>query len=416
MAISTEVALFHTTMENVTDDYNSYYYDYETYDTVTPTVTAVKEQLLSMSHIYLPVLYFIMFFAGFTGNLFVIIVIGNRHKKNARLVDTFVLNLALADLVFVFTLPLWAVSAWQCDKWPFGELLCKISSYVIAVNRFSNIFFLTCMSVDRYLAIVRLMDSHFLRSSKCIHLTCGVVWGSSLILGTPSLVYRKLNVENGYCIDDLESTFFQGMILLTVFLTFVLPVMIILLCYGSIMIKLRHHCVAAGNSRARFHHSLKIVFTTIIVFLVSWLPYNVLRTIQVISKMSNAKLEYDTYKYLARGLIISSCLAFLNSCLNPVIYLFLDRHFRRSAIAQCKFCMGKGDIQQSYTSSNSTASNGISESLGGTAIRGHILSLTQKKWTLLSHTCQQITALHDFSFNIKDRNVLFLYYIILWMH
>ncbi|KAK2861057.1 hypothetical protein Q7C36_005223 [Tachysurus vachellii] len=384
MTSSTEMAFFHTTMENHTVDLNDHFFeDYyaDLNDTVIPTsVTAVKEQPLSMSHIYLPMFYFIMFFAGFTGNLFVIIIIGNRHKKNARLVDTFVLNLALADLVFVFTLPLWAVSAGKHNQWPFGEPMCKISSYVIAVNRFSNIFFLTCMSVDRYLAIVRLMDSHFLRSSKCIHLTCGVVWGLSLILGTPSLVYRGL-IEGDFCIDDLDSSFFQGMILLSVFLTFVLPVLIILLCYGSIVVKLRHHCVSAGNSRAeaRCRHSLKIVFTIVIVFLVSWLPYNMLRTIQVLCKISDIRLNDDTYMYLARGLIISSCLAFLNSCLNPVIYLFLDKHFRRSAAAQCKSCTGKGDIQQSYMSSNSTASNGLSESLGSTALRGHLFSLTQKK-------------------------------------
>ncbi|KAF7706066.1 probable G-protein coupled receptor 25 [Silurus meridionalis] len=353
-------------------DYLYSYYDYEFNDTVIPTsVTAMKEQPFSPFHIYLPTFYFIMFFAGFTGNLFVIIVIGNRHKKNARLVDTFVLNLAVADLVFVFTLPLWAISAWQHDKWPFGELLCKISSYVIAVNRFSNIFFLTCMSVDRYLAIVRLMDSNFLRSSKCIHLTCGAVWGVSLFLGTPSLVYRKLNAENGSCIDYMDSSFFQGMILLTVFLTFVLPVFIILLSYGSIVVRLQHHCVTAGNSHAeaRCRHSLKIVFTIIIVFLVSWLPYNVLRTTQVICKIRNDKLDDDTYTYLAQGLIISSCMAFLNSCLNPAIYLFLDKHFRHSASALFKFCMGK-DIQSSYMSSNSTASNGISDNLGSAAIRG----------------------------------------------
>lgn len=378
MASSTEVAIFHTMMGTSLDDL--YYYDDLNVTAIPMPDNAGEEQPLSMSHIYLPMLYFIMFFAGFTGNLFVLIVIGNRHKKNARLVDTFVLNLALADLVFVFTLPLWAVSAMKDNHWPFGELLCKVSSYVIAVNRFSNIFFLTCMSVDRYLAIVRLMDSHFLRSSNCIHLTCGLVWGSSLILGTPSLVYRMLN-ESGLCIDDLDSSFYQGMMLLTVFLTFVLPVLIILLCYGSIVVKLRHHCVSAGNSRAeaRCRHSLKIVFTIIIVFLVSWLPFNVLRTIQIICKITNVKLNDNTHLHLARGLIISSCLAFLNSCMNPVIYLFLDKHFRRSAAAQCKSCIGKGDAQQSYMSSTSTASNGLSESLGSTAMRGRAFSLTQKK-------------------------------------
>lgn len=351
-------------------------YDY-TFTFTDHPAEQLDPQLLYMSHVYVPILYFVLFFAGFSGNLFVLIVIGNRHKRSRRLVDTFVLNLALADLVFVFTLPLWAVSAGQRDQWPFGNSVCKISSYIIAVNRFSNIFFLTCMSVDRYLAVVRLMDSHFLRSSKCIHFTCGVVWAVSLLLGAPTLVYRNLSVDKNYCIDDLQSSFFRAMTLLTVFLSFMLPVLIIVLCYGSILVKLRRHSVAAGNSRAeaRRRHSLKIVFTIIIAFLVSWLPYNVFRTIQVISKMSEADLDADTEKYLFQGLVISSCLAFVNSCVNPAIYLFLDKHFRRSAAALCLSCLGHGDGQQSYISSNS---NGTSESFGSTTSRGRLFSLTQK--------------------------------------
>ncbi|KAI4889170.1 hypothetical protein NFI96_009758 [Prochilodus magdalenae] len=374
MASSSHAALFYATMDNTTP---TFYYD--DYDFSTPGSNASQD--LYMSHVYVPMLYFIMFFAGFSGNLFVLIVIGNRHKRSRRLVDTFVLNLALADLVFVFTLPLWAVSASQFDQWPFGIAMCKISSYIIAVNRFSNIFFLTCMSVDRYLAVVRLMDSHFLRSSKCVHLTCGVVWVVSLLMGTPSLVYRRLSKheETVSCTDNLDSFFFRAMILLTVFLTFMLPLLIIALCYGSILVKLRSHAITASNPRAeiRRRHSLKIVFTIIIAFLVSWLPYNVFKTIQVISKMSNAELHSDSSMYLSRGLIISSCLAFVNSCVNPAIYLFLDKHFRRSAAAMCLNCLGHGDTQQSYISSNSI-SNGTLESLGSTTSRSRLFSLSQK--------------------------------------
>uniref|UniRef100_A0A3B1JYX4 G protein-coupled receptor 25 n=1 Tax=Astyanax mexicanus TaxID=7994 RepID=A0A3B1JYX4_ASTMX len=298
-----------------------------------------------------------------------------------RLVDIFVLNLALADLVFVFTLPLWAVAAGQHHRWPFGRVMCKISSYIIAVNRFSNIFFLTCMSVDRYLAVVRLMDSHVLRSSRCVHLTCGVVWGVSLLLGVPSLVYRHLSEEDdgSSCIDDMDSLFFKAMILLTGFLTFMLPVLIIVLCYGSILAKLRKHSISAGNQRAeaRRRHSLKIVFTIITAFLVSWLPYNVFKTIQVISSMSDTSLGDAVQENLSRGLIISSCLAFVNSCINPAIYLSLDKHFRRSAAALCLNCLGHGDAQHSYVSSNSF-SNATSESLGSVPSRGRLFSLTQK--------------------------------------
>lgn len=96
------------------------------------------------SHIFLPILYYLIFFIGILGNLFVIIVVGSKGRKGGRLVDTFVVNLAMADLVFVLTLPLWAISTSQGGVWDFGyggDLLCKLSSYIIAVNRFSNIFF-----------------------------------------------------------------------------------------------------------------------------------------------------------------------------------------------------------------------------------------------------------------------------------
>ncbi|XP_016090002.1 probable G-protein coupled receptor 25 [Sinocyclocheilus grahami] len=364
---STSYFYTHAFSVNSTDDYDYY----------TPVENDLI--LLPMSNIYIPVLYVIMFLTGFLGNLFVIVVIGKRHKKTGRLVDTFVMNLALADLVFVFTLPLWAVSA-HYDEWPFGETLCKISSFIIAVNRFSNIFFLMCMSVDRYLAVVRLMDSQFLRSSNCAQITCGVVWIISFFLGIPSLVYRRLK-DDTVCWEDSKSSFVQGMNLLTIFLTFLLPVLILCLCYGSILVNLRRHSHTAANSRAeaRRRHSVKIVLTIIVAFLISWLPFNLFKTIQVIVLMSTGDLSGETRVIVLSGLTLSCCLAFLNSCVNPAIYLFLDQHFRRRASILLLSCLGQGDVHQTYISSNSL-SNGTSESYyGNTSTRGRLFSLTVKK-------------------------------------
>uniref|UniRef100_A0A4W5KVS6 G protein-coupled receptor 25 n=1 Tax=Hucho hucho TaxID=62062 RepID=A0A4W5KVS6_9TELE len=337
---------------------------------------------LPHSHIYLPLLYFFMFFTGSLGNVFVIMVMGSRGKRGGRLVDTFVVNLALADLVFVFTLPLWAFSSSQEGHWPFGNLLCKLSSYIVSVNRFSNIFFLTCMSVDRYLAVVRLMDSRFLRSSQCVHLTCAVVWLLSLALGTPSLVYRSVRTPNGepFCLEDKESSFFLGLSLLTVFLTFALPVFIILLCYSSLLARLRRHCVAAANPRAeaRRRHSLKMVFTIIVAFVVSWLPFNIFKTLLIGFRLSGADLSNETQSVLSQGLTLSCCLAFLNSCVNPAIYLFLDHHFRRQAESLFLSCMRKRGLHQGYASSTDFSYNGTSESCGTTASRTRQQSFNQK--------------------------------------
>ncbi|KAG8007916.1 G-protein coupled receptor 15, partial [Nibea albiflora] len=274
------------------------------------------------SDIFLPILYCTIFITGIVGNLFVISVMGISGSRGGRLVDTFVVNLALADLIFVLSLPLWAVSASQNGNWnfgPAGDLLCKLSSYIIAVNRFSNIFFLTCMSVDRYLAVVKLMDS-------------------SLTMAL---------------------------------LTFIFPLLIIVLCYGTIIAHLNKHCVVSGNPRteARRRHSLKMVLSIIVVFVVSWLPFNIFKFIIIVSQLSEAESSCNPMmSWAPEGLRISCALAFLNSCVNPAIYLFLDNHFRRRAMLLFKTCTGKSKLLHNQNSSASFTNAGTSESIG-TSVR-----------------------------------------------
>ncbi|XP_070707889.1 probable G-protein coupled receptor 25 [Pempheris klunzingeri] len=357
-----------------------YYHDVENFtDTGLFNFTVTVDCPISRlhgSHIFLPLLYYLIFFTGFLGNLFVISVVGSRGRRGGRLVDTFVVNLALADLVFVLTLPLWAISASQDGHWHFGpggNLLCKLSSFIIAVNRFSNIFFLTCMSVDRYLAVVKLMDSRYLRSSHCIHATCAGVWLSSLVLGIPSLVYRRVEQAGDglACVEDNSSSFFLSLSLIMALFTFVLPVLIIVICYGTIVKHLNEHCISAANPRAkaRRRHSLKMVLSIIVAFVVSWLPFNVFKVIIISSQLSNADLSCETQSWQRNGLLLSCFLAFLNSCVNPAIYFFLDHHFRRRAEILFMTCSRRPKLLQSHNSSASFTNAGTSESFRTTSGR-----------------------------------------------
>lgn len=360
-----------------------YYSTYDDYDNFTDNETIYLSDTVDCSvsyphgsNVYLPTLYFLIFFTGFLGNLFVIVVMSSRPRRGGRLVDTFVVNLAMADLVFVLTLPLWAISASQNGHWNFGffsDVLCRLSSYIIAVNRFSNIFFLTCMSVDRYLAVVKLMDSRFLRNSRRIRATCATVWLVSMVLGIPSLVYRR--VDEGSCLEDDQSSFFLSLSLTTVLLTFVLPVLIILLCYGTILVHLNKHCAAAANPRAeaRRRHSLKLVLSIIAAFVVSWLPFNIFKSIILVSKLSEADLSCHSLSWQRNGLLLSCCLAFFNSCVNPAIYFFLDHHFRRQAHSLYMSCMGKPKLLHSSNSSASASftNAATSDSFGTSTVRGH---------------------------------------------
>lgn len=354
-----------------THDY--YEYDFNYTDNFTGELNFTFSCSTSHLHgvnIFLPVMYYLMFFTGLFGNLFVISVVSSRGKRSGRLVDTFIVNLALADLIFVLTLPLWAISVSQGGYWNFGDfgnVLCKLSSYIIAVNRFSNIFFLTCMSVDRYLAVVKLMDSKYLRSSRCIRATCAVVWLCSLVLGIPSLIYRSAEHSGDgqtSCVEDSNSYFFLGLSLAMALLTFVFPVLIIVTCYGTIVVHLNKHCAVAANPRAeaRRRHSVKMVLSIVVAFVVSWLPFNVFKVIITVSQLSNVVLSCDAQSWQRNGLLVSCCLAFLNSCVNPAIYFFLDHHFRRRAEILYQTCTGKAKFLQSFNSSASLTNAGTSES------------------------------------------------------
>lgn len=358
-------------METYTDADFYYYNDNESFD-LNVTLECPSSDFQG-ANILLPILYSIIFLSGILGNLFVIVVVGN---KGGRLVDTFIVNLAMADLIFVLTLPLWAATASQNGHWnfgPAGNLLCKLSSYIIAVNRFSNIFFLTCMSVDRYLAVVKLMDIRYLRNSRCVRVVCAAVWSGSLLFGTPYLVHRRV-VHSGneaLCVEGTDSYSFLVLTLLMVLLTFILPIVIIVFCYSTIIVHLNKHCAAAGNPRssARRMHSIKMVLSIITAFVVSWLPYNVFKVIMTSSQLSGAEGDCGGAPWQRTGLLISCCLAFFNSCMNPAIYFFLDHHFRRRAEVILRACVGRPTLPQSTSASATCTNAGTAESSVGTG--GH---------------------------------------------
>lgn len=351
-------------METYTDEYL-----YDNFTDGNVTVDCPNSELQG-ANIFLPLIYSIIFVSGILGNFFVIVVVGN---KGGRLVDTFVVNLALADLIFVVTLPLWATAASQNGHWDFGpagNLLCKLSSYIIAVNRFANIFFLTCMGVDRYLAVVKLMDSRYLRSSRCVRATCAAVWSGSLLLGIPYLVYRRLEQVGNktLCVEDATSRFFLGLTLLMVLLTFIVPIVTIVLCYSTIIAHLNKHCATAANPRsgARRRHSIKMVLSIITAFVVSWLPYNVFKVVMASAQLSGAEGDCGGAPWQRTGLLISCCLAFFNSCMNPAIYFSLDHHFRRRAEVVWRACVGRPSLPQGTNTSAACTNAGTAESSVGT--------------------------------------------------
>ncbi|KFV65957.1 Somatostatin receptor type 4, partial [Dryobates pubescens] len=97
-------------------------------------------------------IYALVCLLGLLGNSLVIFVI-LRYAKMKTATNIYLLNLAIADELFMLSIPFVATSA-ALHHWPFGRALCRTVLGVDGLNMFTSVFCLTVLSLDRYIAVV----------------------------------------------------------------------------------------------------------------------------------------------------------------------------------------------------------------------------------------------------------------------
>lgn len=306
----------------VTYNYDDYYDD------------QCQHQPLQHMSTFLPILYCAVFLVGIVGNLILIVALLFKQRVQ-RLIDIFIINLAVSDFIFLMTLPLWVDMEVSDESWRAGSFLCKASSYIISVNMYSSILLLTCMSADRYLAITHPSVARRIRTRSYSRALCICVWLLSCCLGIPTLLSRELRKQYGktYCIDKAVTEVKLVMSLMLLILAFFIPLLSILTFYCSITKRLCVHYQKAGKHDKKLRKSIKIVFIVVAAFVVSWVPFNLFKLMVILLQLLK---QPDCFSGTVAqlGIKVSSPFAFANSCANPLIYFCFDNYIRR-VMLQC---------------------------------------------------------------------------------
>lgn len=281
--------------------------------------------------VFLPIFYTAVFLTGVLGNLLLISVL-HFKQGSRRLIDIFIINLAASDFIFLITLPLWVDKEASLGLWRTGSFLCKGSSYMISVNMHCSIFLLTCMSVDRYLAIVHPPVSRKFRRRDCAYGVCATVWFISCLLGLPTLLSRELTLINGkpYCAEKRATSIKLTWALVSLIFTFFTPLVSIVTCYCCIARKLCAHYQQTGKHNKKLRKSIKIIFIVVAAFVFSWLPFNTFKLLAIVSGLQQK--PHFSSSSLRLGMEVSGPLAFANSCVNPFIYYIFDSYIRRATV------------------------------------------------------------------------------------
>ncbi|XP_014677497.1 PREDICTED: somatostatin receptor type 2-like [Priapulus caudatus] len=293
------------------------------------------------------VIYAIIFVLGIIGNSLVIYVV-YRFAKMKTVTNMYIMNLAMADQLFLLSIPL-LIHTSLIGKWSFGTPLCKIYMVFSSVNMYTSSLFLLVMSSDRYLAVCQPVRSVKWRTPLHAKLVCGFVWTMSILVMIPIALYARTTDEY-HCgvlwpssqLVRAESAFIWYSFLLG----FGIPVSLTLIFYVMVLSKLKRlgpKSESRSKAKKKSHRKVtKMVMTVITVYICCWFPYWVM---QIVITLGN---PVDTNVQLVIIVLIYS-LAYANSGMNPILYAFLSDNFKKSFIKAFK-CAATSDGLNNETS------------------------------------------------------------------
>ncbi|XP_056152383.1 B1 bradykinin receptor [Lampris incognitus] len=268
---------------------------------------------------------------GILGNGFVLLVF-LIHRDRLTTPEIYLSNLALADFMLLVCLPFWAMYIYNHFSWSYGDALCKLVNSSVIVNFYTSIYILAMISIDRYLALVKTMKALWLRRTLYTKVICVILWFFGLLMSLPTMVHRKVKFFEDHktlsCILDYDCSWKLTHQISMNVAGFVLPVLVIAFCSGNIIRTLRKRSKSIYSQEATDRKAIALVYAVTLLFILCWSPFQIFTFLDTLCDL-NLLDEKRWSHTLDMGHQVSVYVAFLNSALNPVLYVFSGQYFRR---------------------------------------------------------------------------------------
>lgn len=264
------------------------------------------------------------------------------HLKSTSTFIVYLKNLVAADIIMTLILPIKAAR----DLPGASNTLYILSCYLSAIfysTQYTSIALLGFICLDRFFKVMTPHSKLFghLTFSKVVS---GVIWviqlgGSAL----PNMILNNNPVANmtmvSSCMLLKGQTGLQyhenTIIYQNVF--FWLISVVIAVCYICIANKVIQSFRNSGSSNNQGNQKIKLrVFLVLIVFFVSFGPYHIVRipyTFQQVNFSTYTLCSYFSSRFAKE---LTLWLASTNTCMDPLLYVFLCREFKEKLVSMLK--------------------------------------------------------------------------------
>ncbi|KAJ8380114.1 hypothetical protein SKAU_G00008920 [Synaphobranchus kaupii] len=326
------------------------------WDSLDPCPTSVSGAT------FLIVAYSAMVAVGLIGNTCLVFVI-SRQKDMRNVTNIFIANLSCSDiLVGVVCLPATIIYTLM-DRWILGEVLCKVTPFVQCTSITVSIFSLVLIALERHQLILH--PTGWKPVVGHSYLAVAVIWVVACFISLPFLSfnvltndpYKNLNISINHfrdhlvCMEQWPSNEKRLAYTTTVLLfQYCLPLVLVFLCYLRIFLRLRRRkdmVDRARDARKRAKDSQRVntmLASIVVVFALCWLPLNIFNTVFDWNHKALPICQHD--------FIFSAChlMAMASTCVNPIIYGFLNSNFQKelkATLHRCR-CWGAPESYESF--------------------------------------------------------------------
>uniref|UniRef100_UPI00398E70AF neuropeptide Y receptor type 1-like n=1 Tax=Pristiophorus japonicus TaxID=55135 RepID=UPI00398E70AF len=331
-----------------------------------PNISLLAEQFQLCSDsvssaTFLIVAYSTVMAVGVIGNMCLVLVI-MRQKEMRNVTNILIANLSCSDiLISTICLPVTVIYT-MMDRWILGAVLCKLTPFVQCMSVTVSILSLVLIALERHQLIIN--PTGWKPAVGHAYLAVAISWLAGCFISLPFVSFSILTSEpytnvsflldafgdHAACIERWSSER-QKLAYTTCLLAFQygLPLLLMLTCYFRIFLRLRRRREMVdrardGNRKVSHSRKINVMLASIVAaFGVCWLPLTVFNTI--------FDWDHEAISICHHNLIFSLChlTAMLSTCVNPVIYGFLNTNFQKEAKAMLYRCRCGGD-SESYES------------------------------------------------------------------
>ncbi|XP_068436938.1 platelet-activating factor receptor [Clinocottus analis] len=344
-------------------------------------------------YVLFPVVYGIIFILGLVANLYVLFVLRClRGAKAMGEIRIYMVNLTVADLLFVSVLPFWIDYYSRLGNWVYADFMCRLTGSLFFINTYCSILFLGAISINRYWAVTRPLDVATSDHRRRGIVVSVVIWVLTMAMAIPYLASPGTNIaENNVtrCFEGYQeetdpqkrkvaATHFA--IIVMFFVVFFL----IVVCNSLIARALLHQnrpqsaTIISRKSRRTASSSTKrptgvkrkalpMLFAVVGVFVLCFLPHHVIQgfwtlaVLQITQGWGHVEWGPETLQALNDAHQVTLLLMGLNCILDPVVYYFATQKFRGFIVAHIKKIAKREGCSQTLTSQVSMNSRNQSQ-------------------------------------------------------